>query len=154
MIDKVQAYSTKSSLSFQGNVINKKIISNKEVSEALDMFVTKPQKKETFAENFKNIFFEIFPSLHSTYRRMMGKQKPFRLPVNEEFVVHDGKKYVRKINAAKEFYNPDAESIYKQIKKTSNPKEKAYLRNQLGEYKLIDLKQEKIMDKFLKNRFI
>lgn len=81
--------------------------------------------------------------------------KPFRVPVTIEHTL-DGFP-LGKItgNFAKEYENPNAKQLYKQLKKSRGIGEKSRLREEMGDYRIVDLNAErktkikKFLDKIL-----
>lgn len=77
--------------------------------------------------------------------------KKFRIPV-KSMLVGDAESGFgkRKVNWVKEFSNPNAETLWNQALNETSMKKKLSLLEAMGEYKLIDLEQEKQIKKALK----
>ena len=71
--------------------------------------------------------------------------KKFQLPINEIST----RWWYKKVNCAKVYDNPNAETLYKKAQQTEDLKEKAELLYQMGDYRLIDAQKESIINKFL-----
>lgn len=70
--------------------------------------------------------------------------KKFRIPVKTAMVGSPETGFAkRKVNLVKEYSNPNAEKLWKQAMQETSIKKKTSLIEAMGEYKLIDLEQEK-----------
>lgn len=97
----------------------------------------------------KNVTFTgIKASIFKLFKIM--QDKTLRIPITEKVTVVNGEKFVRKCNMVKEYINPDAQRIYKQLKKTHDLQDRLRLYQEMGEYKIIDLDLEKNKRLFIK----
>lgn len=76
--------------------------------------------------------------------------KNFRLPVKSMVVgTHSNGIAKRKVNLVKEYSNPNAEKLWNQAMNETSLSKKLNLLDAMGEYRLVDLEQEKLVKKFL-----
>ena len=108
MISKVNAYSSNNAFRARTIKINSNNNSFKNFNES------------EFVDNCKYVFAELFPILNKKYREIVGISKPnlpFRIPVKKAVNLVEGAPFYRNVNYVLEYSNPNAENIYKQLKK-------------------------------------
>lgn len=77
--------------------------------------------------------------------------KNFRIPVKTAIVGNVETGFVKKrVNLVKEYSNPNAELLWNQAQNETSMRKKLKLLDAMGEYKLVDLEQEKYLDKAFK----